>query len=213
MPRISAVIPAHNESPCVGDIVRCCKRYCDQVIVADDGSTDDTAQVSETAGARIVRNEKRLGIVKSTQKGVRLATGEIIVTLDGDGQHDPIEIEDLVRPIVDGKADLVLGTRRATLPASERFVCKLVNFRVNCNDAGTGYRALTAHLARRMHFWGFCLCGSFVIEANKRGARVEEVPIQIHPRRSGRSHWDSPFSRGWVHLKQVLFLIPRLIFP
>ncbi len=212
MPGISAVIPANNEEDSIEEIVHHCRRYCAEVIVVDDGSTDDTAAVSEAAGAKIVRNTKRLGIVKSIEKGLRLASEAIIVTLDGDGQHDPLEIESLVRFIVKGEADLVLGARRGGIPASERLICRFVNFRVKCSDVGTGYRALTAQLAEKMHLWGFCLCGSFIIEANRRGARVAEVPIRIKPRGSGRSHWESPLSRGWMHFKQLLLLTIRLIF-
>ncbi len=209
---VSAVIVANNEGGTVGDVVSQCKSYCDQVLVVDDGSTDNTAEVSEAAGAKIVRNAIRLGVVKSIEKGLRSASGEIIVTLDGDGQHDPLEIENLVRIIESGEADLVLGARRGGVPLSERFIRRLVSSRVKCGDVGTGYRALTAQLAKRMDFWGFCLCGSFVVEANKLGARIVEVPIHVGPRRSGKSHWDGRFSRGWVHLKQVFVLLPQLIF-
>jgi glycosyltransferase involved in cell wall biosynthesis len=210
---ISVVIPAHNEAPSVGYVVRGSARFCDEVIVVDDGSTDRTGQVSEAAGATVIRNPKRLGIVRSTAKGLRAASGEVILTLDADGQHDPVEIENLLKPILRGEADLVLGSRRVGLPASERFISKLVGVRVKCHDVGTGYRALSGALAREVRLWGVCLCGSFVLEAYRHRARVVEVPIHLLPRRSGKSHWARPCSRGWTHLKQVLVLLPKLINP
>jgi glycosyltransferase involved in cell wall biosynthesis len=186
-------------------------RFCSQVIVVDDGSSDRTGEVSERAGATVIRNAKRLGIVRSTAKGLRAASGEVIVTLDADGQHDPGEIETLVKPILRGEADLVLGSRSVGLPASERFISKLVGVRVKCHDVGTGYRALSGALARETRLWGVCLCGSFVLEAYEHGARVMEVPIHLLPRRWGRSHWARPCSRGWTHLRQVSVLLPKLI--
>jgi glycosyltransferase involved in cell wall biosynthesis len=211
MPQISAVIPAHNESPSVGYVIRGCMRFCDQVIVVDDGSTDRTAEVAEEAGATVMRNPRRLGIVRSTANGLRAASGEVIMTLDADGQHDPDDIQKLVEPILRGEADLVLGSRGAGLPASERFISKLVALRVKCHDVGTGYRALSGALAGEVRLWGVCLCGSFVLEAYKHRARAVEVPIQVLPRRSGESHWAFPFSRGWTHVKQVLILLPKLV--
>ena len=209
--QISAVIAANNEIGSVGDIVRGCRRYCGEVIVVDDGSNDGTGAASEEAGARVVRNSSQAGIVKSLMRGLELASGKIIVTMDADGQHDPSEIGALVQPILEGTADLVLGSRNCGLPVSERIITKFVNLHVECTDAGSGYRAVKSEFARKMHLWGACLCGSFVLEAYKCGARVAEVPIKIHPRKCGKSHWSSPFSRELTHARQLLMLIPRMV--
>jgi len=179
--------------------------------VVDDGSTDRTGDASEQAGATVVRNRSQIGIVKSLTRGLELASGNILVTLDADGQHDPSEIGALVQPILDGTADLVLGRRNCSLPVSERIITKFVNLHVECADAGSGYRALKSELARKMHLWGACLCGSFVLEAYRCGARVTEVPIEVHPRKCGKSHWSSPFSRELTHMRQLLILIPRMV--
>lgn len=209
--KISAVIPANNEALSVRDVVTACMRHCSEVIVIDDGSTDDTSAESQQAGAILIRNGSRIGIVASVARGMEIATGDIIVTLDADGQHDPSEIERLVKPIADGKADVVLGRRACQLPFTEWIIKRVVNVRVKCVDVGTGYRAVRGELARKMHLWGICLCGSFVLEAHAHGGRVVEVPITIHPRTSGESHWSSA-SRITTHAKQlivVLFKISR----
>jgi glycosyltransferase involved in cell wall biosynthesis len=208
---ISTVIPANNEEGSIGDVVRRCEKYCDEVIVIDDGSTDRTLTRSREAGAVTYQNSSRTGIVASIAYGLRIARGEIIVTMDGDGQHDPAEMRALIQPILDGRADVVLGRRTAGIPFSERILAKLVNGRVQCVDVGTGYRAIRKDVAMKMQLWGVCLCGSFVLEAYKQGAKIMEVPISIRDRKNGKSHWPSPFSRGMTHAKQLLTVISHTI--
>jgi glycosyltransferase involved in cell wall biosynthesis len=87
-----------------------------EVIIIDDASVDDTCRVSRAAGAVVIRNEANMGIVKSTEKWLRLATGGIIVTLDADGQHNPSEILVMVQPIIQSVSDLVLGKRDIGIP-------------------------------------------------------------------------------------------------
>jgi glycosyltransferase involved in cell wall biosynthesis len=208
---ISAVIPAHNEADSIGDIIRSCKDYCAEIIVVDDGSTDETSRVAQDAGAIVIQNQSNLGVVRTTEIGLRAATGDIIVTLDADGQHDPSEIPDIVEPIKLGLADLVLGKRNIAPPVSERLLARIVGVRVKCDDIGTGYRALRRGLAQRVQLWGFCLCGSLVLEAYWLGGRIVEVPTSIRPRRFRRSHWSSRFSRARVHSKQAVLLLGRIL--
>jgi glycosyltransferase involved in cell wall biosynthesis len=98
MLKISAVIPAHNEESTIGEIVQECARYRNEVLVVDDASSDMTCQVARAAGATVTRNRANLGIVRSTEIGLKLASQEVVVTLDADGQHDPYEIPSVVRP-------------------------------------------------------------------------------------------------------------------
>lgn len=205
--RISVIIPAYNEMNSIADVVRSCRHYCDEVIVVDDGSADETSKVSRAAGAGVLRNEVNLGIVRATEIGLRNASGEVVVTLDADGQHDPSEIPRIVRPIILGDADLVLGTRAEIPSLTEQLIARLVSLRVECQDVGTGYRAFRKNLAQQIRLWGFCLCGSLVLEAQREGARIVEVPIRVRPRMYGRSHWSSPLSRGTTHCKQVILLL------
>lgn len=209
--RISAVIPAHNEMNSVGDVVRLCRRYCDEVIVVDDGSTDSTSSVSRAAGAAVIRNETNLGIVRTTEIGLRMAGGDVIVTLDADGQHDPSQVPAMVRPIIQGTADLVIGNRSTPRPVSEKIISRMCNLSVKCDDVGSGYRAFRRDLAHKIRVHGFCLCGSLVLEAHREGARIVEVPIKARPRRFGRSHWSSPLSRGTTHCKQMILLLYELL--
>jgi len=169
MLRISAAIPAHNEEDTVGEIVRECRASCDEVIVVDDASSDMTSEVARAAGATVTRNPFNLGVVRSTEIGLGLASQEVIVTLDADGQHDPRFIPVVVRPIAQGLADLVLGKREHGRPLSEHVISGLTNLRVKCEDVGTGYRAFRRDLAHHIRLWGFCLCGSLMDHVRATG--------------------------------------------
>jgi glycosyltransferase involved in cell wall biosynthesis len=204
-PRISVVIPAYNEAMSVGEVVANCKAFCDEIIVVDDGSTDDTAEVARNSGAEVVRNEKNLGITKAVQRGLEAAHGNIIVTMDADGQHDPTDIPKLIKPIIDGKADVVLGVREEIPNRSERIINVLANLGVRCSDTGTGFRAIRSNIAKKMKLRGTCLCGTFVLEAHKRGATIMEVSIKTKRRIYGKSKANTE------HIRQFFYVLRDLI--
>ena len=109
---ITAIIPAYNEQVSIGSMVLKTKMYVDRVIVVDDGSNDKTAEIAELAGAEIIKHETNKGKGKALETGFKEAEGaEIIVTLDGDGQHKATEIPKLIKPIINGEADVVNGSR------------------------------------------------------------------------------------------------------
>lgn len=200
---VSAVIPAYNEEETVEAVVKGTLGYVDEVIVVDDGSTDDTARIAEEAGARVLR-QRNAGVLKATERGLREATGDVIVTLDADGQHDPSEIPMLVEPILRGEADLVMGVRPELPYLSERVLTWLTSMRVPVGDASTGFRAVTRGIAGEMRLHGACLCGTFVLEACRRGARVAGVPVSIKEREGERRIQTRHFRQFFTVLWDVL---------
>ncbi len=182
---VSAVIPAYNEEKTIEAVVKGALSHVDEVLVVDDGSTDDTARIAEEAGAKVLR-QQNAGVLKATELGLREATCDIIVTLDADGQHDPSEIPSLIEPILRGGADLVMGIRPELPYLSERILTSLTSIRVPIGDASTGFRAVRREIAREMSLHGACLCGTFVLEAHRHGARVAGVPISIKEREGER---------------------------
>ena len=204
-PRVSVVIPAYNEAMSIGNVIANCKAFCDEIIVVDDGSTDDTAKIARNIGAIVIRNEKNLGVTKATQKGLEAAHGDIIVTMDADGQHDPSDIPKLIKPLTEGRGEVALGVRDEIPHRSERIINVLTNLGVKCSDAGTGFRAMKADLARKMKLHGKCLCGTFVLEAHRRGARITEIPIQTKPRFHGKRRMRTR------HIRQFFYVLKNLI--
>ena len=200
---VSAVIPAYNEEKTIEAVVEGALHHVDEVIVVDDGSTDDTERIAEAAGARVLK-QANAGVLKATERGMREATGDIIVTLDADGQHDPAEIPRLVEPILRGDADLVMGVRPELPYLSERILTWLTSIRAPIGDASTGFRAVRRGIAGEMHLHGACLCGTFVLEAHRRGARVAGVPVSIREREGERRIQTRHFRQFFTVLWDVL---------
>jgi len=205
VPTVSVIIPSFNEEETVGGVVRDALTHAEEIIVIDDGSTDGTAAVAAEAGAAVIRQGRNMGVLAAVARGLKEARGDILVTLDADGQHDPADIPRLIQPIVDDEADLVLG-RRPSLPHfSERVITALTRLRVKCTDASTGFRAIRKSIAEEMELHGSCLCGTFILEAHRLGARVAEVSIAIRPRTEGRRRIQTR------HVKQILYVFYDLI--
>ena len=205
-PKISVVILAYNEALAIGKVVAGCKRFCDGVIVVDDGSIDETAKTAKTNGAVVVCHGTNLGVTKATRSGFEAAHGDIIVTMDADGQHDPLDIPRLVELIIEAKADLTLGVREIIPHRSERIINSLASLRVKCSDSGTGFRALKKDLANKMGLHGACLCGTFVLGAHKHGARIKEIPIKVRQRVKEKRKMRTR------HVKQFFYVLRDLIF-
>jgi len=202
--KISAIIPAYNEEKRIKSVIEKTKKYVDEVLVIDDCSSDSTPIIAEKSGAKVISNNKNLGYIKSIKKGFRVASGDIITTLDGDGEHNPEEIPNLLKPILNGYADLVLGKREKISRISERFLNWLTNFKLKIKDSGTGFRAIKKELALRLELKGKCTCGIFVLEANSCGAKIKEVPITINPINKKRKI-------AWHHFKQFFNIVKWLI--
>ncbi len=187
--KIVAVIPAYNEKEHIAKVVKETKKYVDKVIVVDDASTDKTGELAKKAGAIVLRHEINL------QKGATLRTGcevaimfnaDSIITLDGDGQHDPHEIPKLIRKL--DKYNLVIGSREfnKNMPLTAKignfFLSKLsqVLFKNKIKDSQTGYRAFNTKIYPKI-LWkssGYGIETEMIRNINRHNLSHIEVDVQ-----------------------------------
>lgn len=194
--RIALVIPAHNEAPAIGEVLRSVPPgVVDQVIVVDNASRDGTGDVARALGARVVR-EDRPGYGSACLAGLNAADGfDVLVYLDGDRSDDPHDLSRVLAPLLAGKADLVLGSRLGgnlqpgALPAHQRFgnlvavwLIRLL-YRIRLSDIGS-FRAIRRAdlLALEMTHLTYGWPVEMVVKAARRRYRIAEVPITYHPR-------------------------------
>ena len=196
--KVIACIPAFNAGKSVGRVISIARKHVDEVIVVNDGSSDNTKDVAEQAGATVIEHAVNMGYGSAIASGLKAAVkadGEIIVTLDADLQHDPNEIPLLLDPILKGKADIVTGSRFVinsegdTLPTYRRFgivlLTKVTNFmaQTTISDATTGFRAYSNHAARTLASMSFSsgngASSQILMEAFRSGFHILEVPVNI----------------------------------
>jgi glycosyltransferase involved in cell wall biosynthesis len=202
-PAISVVIAAYDEAAAIGDVVRAAFAAAPgvEVVVADDGSRDATADVARRAGARVTRSPANRGKGHAVRRGLTEARGEIVVLMDGDGQDDPADIPVLLDALRAG-ADLAVGSRflgrfeRGAITRVNRagnlFLTRVVNalYGVRLTDTQAGFKALRRALAAELAL----TAGRYDIEVDvllavlARGGRVVEVPVRRDARRHGHSH-------------------------
>lgn len=193
---VTAIVPAHNEQGRVGDTVHAVSSHVTEIIVIDDASTDRTAAEAENAGARVVRLKRPAGYIGAVKRGFSEATGNIVITIDADGEHPADAIPRLVAPIANGDADMTQGARPKAPRPSETVLSALASLAGPVGDSGTGMRAMRTELAQSLDIDGRCICGTLALEAHRRGARIIEVPIEL-------TDVDKPRGIAWYHAAQL----------
>ncbi len=203
--RLCVIVPAYNEGPSVAKVVGSIRDALPRahILVIDDGSVDDTSARAAEAGAVVITLPLNLGIGGAVQTGYRYAQRhgfDVAMQIDGDGQHDPGEARFLIEPIVEQRADLVVGSRwlgRGEYKAPSgrrigmRILSRLVRWRTgqSITDTTSGFRAVGRpgiELFARSYSSDFPEVEALVT-ARQCGLRIEEVPVQMEQRLHGRS--------------------------
>lgn len=188
-PKIIAAIPAYNEEKTIAKVVLRARKKVDRVIVIDDGSADATSDIAEALGALVFKHEKNLGYgsaIKTCFGAAKKLNTDIMVILDGDGQHNPNEIPSLVKKIKEG-FDVVIGSRflkKNKIPKYRKFGINILNLAirragVNVNDCQSGYRAYSKKAIEQIHLKenGMSASTEILLQAQANGLRFCEVPI------------------------------------
>jgi len=186
--RISVIIPAYNEAKRIGKVLSRIPEFVDEVIVVDDGSEDNTSEVAKTHGAEVIRLKENQGKGAAMREGIKKASGDIIVFMDADGQHNPEEIEKLVSPILKGEADFVIGSRLIKAQGKRPLIRKISNFistslikiklGIDVKDTQSGFRAIKREFLPEIESKRYEVETEILIKAVKKGARVKEVPVE-----------------------------------
>ena len=194
-PRIAVLIPCLNEELMVGNVVKDFRRELPEaeIWVVDNGSTDNTTAVAAAAGARIIR-EPRRGKGFALRIAFRDVDADVYVLADGDGQLPAESVHDLLRPVLEGKADMVVGSRALAGRTSPKFVNNAGNMffsrllrallGVHVTDVLSGYRAMSRMLVKSLPLAArnFEIEVEMTIKTSQRSYRIREVPFKVRPR-------------------------------
>ena len=219
-----AVIPAFNEEGSIARVILRTRRYVDRVIVCDDGSTDMTFMIAKELGAVVVRHGENRGkgeALRTLHKEIMELGPDVIVTLDGDGQHDPDQIPMLVKPIETGECDVVVGSRyvdggEMDAPLYRRIGLRVINFLykkvggVCTRDTQSGFRAYSQKAFKysiECDAKGYGIEGEQLVLAARNGLRVMEVPISVNYNGLAVTSKKSPLVHGADLISTLLRLV------
>jgi len=228
-PTVAVVLPCLDEQDAVGLCVRQAQEALragsleGEVIVVDNGSTDDSVEVATAAGARVIA-EPRRGYGRALRTGFENACADVVVMADADGTYDLSKIPQIVRPVLEGDADVVLATRldratRESMPFLHRYLgTPVITFLTSraCGrrvtaDSQTGYRAFRREqmLGVGLQSDGMELASEMLIKAARADFRIRDIDGG-YAARIGQSKLDT-WSDGWRHLMLILLLAPDLL--
>ena len=201
---IAVTIPAYNEEETIGNVIKNIPRDCGEsvtIIVVDDGSTDNTYEEALKAGAdRIIQHSHNMGLAKTFRDGLEAAVemgADIVVNIDADGQYEEKEIPKLITPIIDGKADIVLGSRFdgwiEKMPFRKKIGNKISTMitsfasGMKISDAQTGFRAFSREAAKNLSKGNMrhqcplspIRLSGYPSKAINRLARIRQGPLQF----------------------------------
>ena len=195
--RILVCIPAYNEAKTISQVIQKAKNYGSEVIVCDDGSSDNTTKVASDAGAIVVRHSKNEGYGKALRTLFQIAlkrSADIVVTLDSDGQHNADQIPCILEPIINEGFDIAIGSRfmnnadRARVPFYRtigiKTITKITSHTTykNITDAQSGFRAYDRRALERMNLVedGMKISTEILLCAGSKNLTIKEVPITVN---------------------------------
>ena len=208
--RITIGIPAYNEEKNIAKMIVKLKKISDEIIVCNDGSSDLTGEIAEKMGVIVINHEKNLGYgagISSIIKKSKEIDTDILVTFDADGQHKVEDIKKVTEPIMNGEADLVIGSRflnkdKAEVPGYRKIginiITKVTNsgLKEKITDSQSGFRAYSKKLISNLDTsnLGMGISTEILIKTSSLGFKIAEVPITIIY--EGKTSTHNPISHG-----------------
>ena len=195
--KLTIIIPAFNEETSISEVIRAIKKNgYENIIVVDDGSSDLTLQTAKKAGAVTYKHAINCGVGAALNTGFSAPeskNADIIVTLDGDGQHHAHDIEKIIAPILANEAQVVIGSRflnktqNKSIPKIRHFYNKIANFisfllsGIWLTDSQSGFRAFSSHALKKIKIdtAGYDFLTDMNREIGIKKLRVKEVPISV----------------------------------
>jgi len=207
--KITVGLPAYNEEKNIAKIIVQLKKVADQIIVCDDGSTDLTSRIAESLGAIVIKHPKNLGYgsaIRSIFLKSREINSEVLVTIDADGQHKIEDIEKVAKPVVDGQADISIGSRfldkHDNAPKYRKLGINIITKVTNSSlsekitDAQSGFRAYNNKVLQELtpSDSGMGISTEILIKSSNLGFKIAEVPTEIQY--EGDTSSQNPVSHG-----------------
>lgn len=213
-------IPAFDEEKTIGDIVKKSLQCADKVIVCDDGSKDDTAKIARQSGAQVISHTKNEGYgaaIITLFEAARKENADIMVTMDGDGQHDPDQIPLLINTLLEHTVDVVIGSRFLDKSANSsgyrkrgiKIITSAANFGTDfkVTDSQSGFRAYSKNAIESIHptETGMSVSTEILLKISNKGLSLAEVPITISY--EGDTSTQNPVPHGIAVLMNTLKFI------
>ena len=215
--KITVGIPAYNEEKNIAKIIVKLKKMVDQILVCDDGSTDSTCAIAESLGVTVIKHPKNLGYgsaIRSIFLKAREINSKVLVTIDADGQHKIEDVNKIIKPIVDGQADISIGSRfldkHDNAPKYRKLGINIITKVTNSSlsekitDAQSGFRAYNNKVLQSLtpSDSGMGISTEILIKSSNLGLKITEVPTEIQY--EGETSSQNPVSHGTEVLMSTL---------
>ena len=205
-----ACLPAYNEEKKIYDVVKETSKFVDKVVVCDDGSSDQTKEIAKKAGALVINHSKNKGkgaAMRTLFEYAKKIDGDIVITMDSDGQFLPEEIPKLVNSLVENNADIVTGYRfenEKDMPSYRKFGNKVLDKMTNLSteltvrDSQSGFRAYSKKAINSIKFStdGFGADSEILINASRKGLKIIEEPVTVIYHNIGKTSTKDPISHS-----------------